>query len=493
MTRSCGVLMPVFSLPSKYSIGSFGKWAYKFVDFLKKSGHDYWQVLPMCQTGYGDSPYQTTCDISGNPYFIDLETLRDERLLTYREVMRAIDKSDLIDYGKLYNERYPLLRKAFSRFDRTDKHFKAFLKTGDYRDYALFMALTEKFNAPWYNWSDEFKKRDEAALGKFEAENKDEVLFWQFVQYEFWKQYFALKKYANKRGIKIIGDMPLYFAYNSVEVWRSPEEFMLDENYTPKKVAGVPPDYFCADGQLWGNPVYNYDVMKKNDYAFFKSRLNHVLSVYDYVRIDHFRGLDRFWAVDYGKPTARDGEWLKAPGREIFASFEHKDRIIAEDLGVIDDGVRDLIKTVGVPGMKVLSFAFDSGKDNPYLPWNVGENSVAYTGTHDNDTLVGHFKSLSKDAFERQKAMVKESLDYLKIFRPIGGIYPIAEAVLDIAYACDAKLTVVPLQDELLLGGEYRINAPGSTGCWRVRIKESVLTDTLCAAMKRRAKRFKRA
>lgn len=492
MTRSCGVLMPVFSLPSKYSIGSFGKWAYAFVDFLKKSGHKYWQVLPMCQTGYGDSPYQTVCDVSGSPYFIDLETLRDERLLTYREVMNCIDKGDKIDYGKLYNERYPLLRKAFSRFDTKDKKFKEFVKRGEYKNYALFMALSEKFNNPWYLWEEKYKFRDADALKAFEAEEVNEVLFWQFVQYKFWEQYFALKKYANKKGIEIIGDMPLYFAYNSVEVWCNPQHFMLDENYYPKKVAGVPPDYFCAGGQLWGNPVYDYDEMKKDNYAFFKNRLNHVLKVYDYVRIDHFRGLDRFWAVDNGKPDAREGQWLPAPGREIFSSFEHKDRIIAEDLGVIDDGVRDLIKTVGVPGMKVLSFAFDSGKDNPYLPMNVTENSVAYTGTHDNDTLIGHFKSLSKDSLERQKAMIKESLDYLRIYRPVNGVKALASAVLEIAYACRSNLTIVPLQDELLFDTEYRINKPGTTGCWTVRLKESVLTDTLASEMHRRAKRYDR-
>lgn len=252
--KKSGILMPVFSLPSKYGIGSFGKWAYKFVDFLKAAGQTYWQMLPLVMTGYCDSPYQTVCDVSGNPYFIDLETLRDERLLTYREVEAAIDKCDNIDYGRLYNERYPLLRKAFSRFDTSEPAFKAFVKDGKYKDYSLFMALTHVYKSDWFYWEDPLKEHDEAALAAFEKENKDEVLFWQFLQYKFWSQYRKLKKYANSKGIYVIGDLPLYPSYNSVEVWANKDEFLLDEDHKPKKVAGVPPDYFSEDGQLWGNP-----------------------------------------------------------------------------------------------------------------------------------------------------------------------------------------------------------------------------------------------
>lgn len=492
MTRNCGVLMPVFSLPSKYSIGSLGRWAYFFVDFLKKSGHKFWQMLPLCQTGYGDSPYQTVCDISGNPYFIDLELLQKEKLLTCREVQGAIDKNEKIDYGKLYAERYPLLRLAFSRFDKKDGRFRYFLSKGEFKDYALFMALTEKYKKPWYEWDEPYKRRDEDALKAFAKENSKEVLFWQFVQFEFWTQFTHLKRYAKKKGVGIIGDMPLYFSYNSVETWKNPELFSLDENLAPKKVAGVPPDYFCEDGQLWGNPVYDYEAMKKDDYAFFKKRLERALTVYDFVRIDHFRGLDRFWAVDANEKTARNGTWEKAYGKEIFASFKHKDRIIAEDLGVIDDGVRELMKSVGAPGMKVLSFAFGGGRDNPYLPWNIEENSVAYSGTHDNDTLVGLLKSLSKSEFEEQKKLIKESMEYLKIFRPVTGIYSTADAILEMVYACPSRISITPLQDELALDTDYRINKPGETGRWNVRFKESVFTDTLATAMRRRAKRYNR-
>ena len=491
MKKSAGILLPVSELPSKYGIGSFGKWAYTFVDFLKKSNQSYWQILPLVQTGYGDSPYQTVCDISGNPYFIDLEILRSKRLLTYREVEAAIDKGDKIDYGKLYYERYPLLRKAFSRFDVSDKAFRAFVKKGEYTDYALYMTLKDKFNAPWYEWPDEYKRRDRAALELFAEENRQDVLFWQFLQFEFWAQYYDLKKYANDKGVKIIGDLPLYVAHDSVDVWSSPEEFMLGEDYSPKKVAGVPPDYFSADGQLWGNPLYNYDHQRTNGFAFWKKRLAHALGAYDVVRIDHFRGLDRFWAVNAGEPTARNGEWLCAPGKEIF-DVVGTANVIAEDLGTLDDSFRWFMSQLGVPGMKVLSFAFNGSDYNPYLPWNIGENSVTYTGTHDNDTLVGYYKSLNKDALAHEKYMIKKSLDYLKIYKSVSGIYSVCDAVIDIAYASNSMLTIIPLHDLLSLGGEYRINTPGTTGCWTPRIKESVLTDTLAASIKRRTKRFGR-
>jgi len=492
MKKSAGILMPVSELPSKYGIGSFGKWAYAFVDFLKKSNQTYWQVLPLVQTGYGDSPYQTVCDISGNPYFIDLEILRSKKLLTYREVESAIDKGEKIDYGKLYVERYPLLRKAYSRFDKTDRNFQAFVKEGKYNDYALFMTLSKKFNKPWVEWPEEYKRRNQAALAAFARENEEEVLFWQFLQYEFCLQYFALKKYANDKGIFIIGDLPLYVAHDSVDVWTDPDNFMLDEGYRPRLVAGVPPDYFSADGQLWGNPCYNYDYQRMTGYAFWKKRMAHVSEFYDVIRVDHFRGLDRFWTINSYEQTARNGWWSHAPGREVFAAVNAGVKIIAEDLGVVDDGVISLIRDLGFPGMKVLSFAFNGDENNAYLPWNIDENSVVYTGTHDNDTLVGYFKSLSKEQLAHEKSLIKKSLDYLHIYKSTSGIYALCEAVVDIAYACRSRIAIIPLHDMLLLGTEYRINTPGTTGWWTARIKESVLTDTLAAMIKRKTKRYGR-
>ncbi len=490
--KKCGLLMPVFSLPSKYGIGTLGKWAYKFIDFLKNSGHSYWQILPISQTGFADSPYASCASISGNPYFIDLEILRDEHLLTYREVEAAIDKSERIDYGKLYQNRYPLLRKAFSRFDRNQKQFKSFLQKGEYKDYAVFMALKKTYDSPWNEWPEEYRRRDKKALAVFSERNKDEILFWQFLQFEFNNQYFALKKYANQKGVSIIGDLPLYLSYDSVDVWVNPDLFLLDENFKPTLVAGVPPDYFSKTGQLWGNPIYNYEKMAESGFAFWKNRILRAEKYYDLVRIDHFRGLDRFWAVPYGDTTAENGWWEQAPGREIFSAIGSKN-IVAEDLGLIDDGVRSLMHDVGAPGMKVLLFAFDGGDDNPYLPWNFGENSIIYTGTHDNDTLVGRLRSLDKKQLVNWKVMIKKSADYLKIYKPLGGVYAIAECIIDIAYASNSKICITPVHDVLLLDGDYRINEPGKTGCWTVRIKESVFTKTLETSLKRRAKRFNRS
>ncbi len=490
--KKCGLLMPVFSLPSKYGIGSFGKWAYAFVDFLKNSGHTYWQMLPLTQTGFADSPYASCADASGNPYFIDLEILRTKKLLTYREVEGAIDKNDYIDYGKLYVERYALLRKAFSRFDVNDKNFKAFLQKGEFYDYAMFMAIKQKYNDVWMNWPYELKTRDANALATFAQENAQEILFWQFLQFEFRNQYQELKQYANKKGITIVGDLPLYVSLDSVDVWVNPEEFLLDETYHPTIVAGCPPDYFSRTGQLWGNPIYNYEHMKQNGFAFWKNRVQRARKLYDVIRIDHFRGLDRFWAIPYGHETAEHGWWVNAPGREIIDAIG-REGLIAEDLGLIDDGVRNLMAYAGVGGMKVLQFAFDSGDNNPYLPWNINENSVVYTGTHDNNTTVGLLKSLDDATLESWKTMIKKSLDYVNVsFKNLRGIKGVAEAILDIAYGSNAKLCIVPVQDVLFLDEKYRINTPGTTGCWTVRIKESVFTESLAGSLKRRAKRFGR-
>ena len=489
MDKKSGILMPIFSLPSKYGIGSFGKWAYKFADFLKRSGQTYWQILPLVPTGYCDSPYQTVCGDAGNPYFIDLEVLRDKKLLTYREVESAIDKGDRINYGRLYQERFALLRKAYSRFDKSDGDFLKFLKQGEYNDYALFMALSEKYKTDWNLWPKVFSERDKTALARFFAEEKDEILFWQFLQFEFRLQYFALKKYVNKLGIKIIGDLPLYPSFNSVEVWANTSVFMLDKEHNPIKVAGVPPDYFSKNGQLWGNPVYDYSSEKVISY--WKNRVARARKTFDLVRIDHFRGLDRFWAVDPHSETAENGEWLSARGRDIFRAVG-TENVIAEDLGILDDGVYSLIKDLGLPGMKVLSFAFDGDENNVYLPWNIGYNSVVYTGTHDNDTLVGYIKSLDKATLDREKVLIQKSLDHLNIYKSLKGVRAVADAIINIAYASAAKIAIIPIQDHLGLGGEYRINTPATVGCWQTRIKESVFTDTLEKSIKRLNRRYGR-
>lgn len=490
--KKCGVLLPVFALPSKYGIGTFGKWAYKFIDLLKQTGQSFWQILPLVQTGFCDSPYSTVCDISGNPYFIDPEVLRDEKLLTYREVEKMIDKSEQIDYGNLFNTRFAFLRKAFSRFNLQDVAFKNFLKRGEYNDYALFMALKSAFKVAWYEWDDCYKFRNEEALSAFAKDNKTEILFWQFLQFQFEKQYRELKKYANSKGIKIIGDLPFYVALDSVDVWKNPTEFYLDGNCKPTLVAGVPPDYFSAEGQLWGNPIYNFEKMQQNGFKFWKNRVSHARELYDVIRLDHFRAFDRFWAVDATETSAKNGVWMEGPKMELLNAIG-LDGLFAEDLGMIDDGVRNLLAESNLSGTAVALFAFDSDKDNLYLPWNVKPNSVMYTGTHDNNTIVGLVKSLDKDSLAKQKLMIKKSLDYLGLNKSINGIFKICDAVVDIVYASEAEIAIIPMQDLLGLDDTYRTNVPGTTGNWTCRLKESMLfTDNVKLILQRKSCRFGR-
>ena len=491
MDKKCGIIMPISALPSKYGIGSLGKSAKSFVDFLKKSGHSYWQILPLVQTGYGDSPYQSCADRSGNPYFIDLETLRSEKLLTFREVETAIEKGDKIDYGKLYQDRYPLLRKAFSRFDTKDEDFQRFLKKGEFTDYATFMALKSVYPECWVEWPDEYKLSDPQALKKFRMKHRSEYLFWQFLQFKFWNQWKEIKKYANSKGIKIVGDLPLYVSYDSVDVWKNPYNFLVDESLRPTFIAGVPPDYFSKTGQLWGNPVYNYEKMRKDGYSWWLDRIANAQRIFDVVRVDHFRGLDRFWSIPVSEKTAVNGEWVKADGKEIFEKVTNR-KIIAEDLGTLDEGVYNLIDQTGFASMKVVLFAFGDGKENPYLPWNINENSVCYTGTHDNETVMGYLKGLTKKEFNALKKEIQVCLDYLKIYKRLSGVEAVANALVEIAYASNSNLTMIPIQDVLLLDNNYRMNWPGKTGYWTVRIKESVFTETLAKILNMRAKSYNR-
>ncbi|MCQ2400139.1 MAG: 4-alpha-glucanotransferase, partial [Clostridia bacterium] len=362
-------------------------------DLLKKSKQKFWQVLPLVQTGYGNSPYSSVSSSSFNPYFISPEALVGEGLLKKSELKNYEDDTPYIDYGKLYNTRYGMLRLAFSRFDKKDGEFNKFVRRGKYRDYALYMAIkAEQGYRGFYDWEYKYKYRDEYALKNFAKKHRDEILFWQWVQFEGSSEWEMVKGYANSKGISVIGDMPLYVAYDSVDVWTNPSVFKLDDNLTPKKVAGVPPDYFSKTGQLWGNPVYDCEALEKNGFGWWVKRFKDSLKIYDYVRIDHFRGFDRYYEIDYGRSNAMDGKWVKVPSDRFFPAVHskiNKSRVIAEDLGIIDDGVRELLKKLGYPGMRILSFAFNGERDNLYLPERVEENSVCYTGTHDNDTLMG--------------------------------------------------------------------------------------------------------
>lgn len=491
MKRGAGILMPVSALPSKYGIGSFGAPSMRFIDFLKKSGQKYWQILPLVQTGYGDSPYQTVCDYSFNPYFIDLEILFRKGLLTKREMEAQIDKSPKIDYGGLYNKRYAILRKAFTRFDVTSPSFVRFLRSEENKNYAVFMAIKGTFNCSLQGFPPMLKRRDEKALADFERANKDEIRFWAFLQYELASQWKDVKSYAKKNGISVIGDLPLYVASDSVEVWVNPSLYEVNEDLAPVKIAGVPPDYFCEEGQLWGNPVYRYSEHEKDGFAWWKNRVKRALSVYDYVRIDHFRGLDRFWSVDAGAPNAIGGEWVKAFGFEILKDFIGGN-VIVEDLGLIDDGVRELIAKLGFPNMKVLDFAFDGDFKNPYLPWNVPENCIYYTGTHDNATALSLIENTSGEHREVIKKFIKNSLDFLEIYKDVNGKYALCEAFADIVYASRANAAIVPMHDLLSLGNEYRINEPGTINNWTVRYRKRQFTQTLSELIKRKVKRFER-
>lgn len=472
--RRSGVLMPIFSLSGKYGTGDFNG-GYKFADFLSESKQKIWQILPLVQTGYGNSPYSSVCSYSFNPYFISVELLKKDGLLTSSELKFAEAKGEYVDYGKLYEVRYHLLNKAFSRFDKNDKKFKSFLRKKEFRDYALFMAIREESGyKPFYEWENKYKYRDENALKLFENSHKEEIIFWQFVQFLAKNQWTDLKKYANGKGVEILGDMPLYVAWDSVDVWTNPSLFKLNADLYPEKVAGVPPDYFSATGQLWGNPVFDYDYQKKDGYAWWADRVKKALDIYDYVRIDHFRGLDRFYEVPFGAKDATVGEWVKVDSDGLFAAIKEKAdvrRIIAEDLGIIDDGVRELLKKTGLPGMKILSFAFNGEKDNLYLPENIEENYVCYTGTHDNDTLKGLIDKMSDWDKNNLYSGVENSLALLGIKKKITDENSLISAIIELGFKCKAKLFIIPMQDILFCGGEYRINEPGTVkpSNWAVR------------------------
>lgn len=467
MQRRSGVLMPIFSLPSEYGIGGFGGETKKFTDYLVASGQTLWQILPLAPTGYGNSPYSSVAAEIISPYYISPEVLLKKGLVTEEEISFSRRKSKYIDYGFLYSVRFPLLRKAFSRFDRTEKGFVSAVKEKKYLDYALFTAIKyASGQRDFVEWEEGLKRRDEKALADFARDYGEEILFWQFTAYEAEEEWRAVKKYANDNGVKIIGDMPLYVAGDSVDVWKDPALFALDEDLKPKLVAGVPSDYFQAEGQLWGNPVYDYAEHAKDNFGWWVKRLNNALDKFDYVRIDHFRGLDRFFAIEAGEKTAKNGKWIKVPSDELFAAIKKNvdtDCIIAEDLGIIDDGVRELLKKTGFPGMKILSFAFNGEPDNLYLPENIEKNSACYTGTHDNDTLMGLIKGASEWDFNNLTRGVKHSAEVvLKEEKLFSSDEELADAVIELGFACSADTFIIPMQDVLKKGGDYRVNEPGT-------------------------------
>ncbi len=468
-----GILMPISSLPSKYGIGNLGQNAYKFADFLYETGQKYWQVLPLNPTSYGDSPYQSPASSSGNPYFIDLDDLYQDRLLTKKELATAVNKSKKVDYGWLFNTRYDLLRKAYLRFKINDD-YQMFCNNNRFwlDDYALFMTLKVKHSySEWSSWEEEYKNF--ATARKLAGNFVDEMNFWRFVQFEFYKQWDKLHKYVNKLGIKIIGDMPIYVAHDSMDVWCNPSDFLLDDNYQPILVAGCPPDGFSPDGQLWGNPIYDWNKMEKDNFTWWKKRIKESFKLYDVLRIDHFRGFAGYYCIPYGHKTAKYGNWRTAPGIKLFNEIKKtfpNAEIIAEDLGYITDDVRELLRVTGFPGMKILQFAFYDD-DSEYLPRMFeSSNCIIYTGSHDSDCTKTWYRTLDGDAKKRYK---KECARQKK---QTG-----TEALIELALNSKACLAIIPMQDYLELTNELgRMNTPSTaTGNWGWRISQKYATKQL--------------
>lgn len=481
--RASGILMPIFSLPSRYGIGSFSKSAYQFVDMLKKAGQKYWQILPLCPTSYGDSPYQSFSTYAGNPYFIDLDQLIEEKLLTRKEC-QACDFGDDpqdIDYGKLYENRFKLLRKAYERANvGEDQEFEAYRRENAWwlDDYALFMAVKDQFDGvAWNEWAEDIRLRWSNAMDYYRRELYYEIEFYSYLQFVFMKQWKKLKNYANINGIEIIGDIPIYVAFDSADAWANPELFQFDAENLPTAVAGCPPDGFSADGQLWGNPLYRWDYHRETGFDWWIRRIAYCSELYDVVRIDHFRGFDEYYSIPYGETSAIHGHWEKGPGIDLFRKVEQAlgwKQVIAEDLGYVTDSVRRLVQESGFPGMKVLEFAFDSrdsGCANDYLPHNYPENSVAYTGTHDNETLAGWWKSITP-------AEQKMARDYLcDQYTPQSKL---GKSFISLILRSRAALCVIPVQDYMGLDNRSRINKPSTVGTnWRWRLGKNDLTEDL--------------
>ena len=468
-----GIVMPVSSLPSRYGIGSFGKSAYDFIDFLDATGQKCWQVLPLNPTSYGDSPYQSPSSVAGNPYFIDLDILKKKGLLTKEELDAQKFESVKVDYGRLFGMRYAILRTAYSRFV-PDKAYKAFVKKNSawLEDYALFMALKMHYNyCQWTNWADEHRDYKKAVLCKeqFEAE----MSFWRWIQYEFSAEWQDIIKYAHKKGILVIGDMPIYVAHDSMDVWSAPEQFLLDEKFNPTVVAGCPPDGFSPDGQLWGNPIYNWELMKNDGFSWWIKRVGLAFTLYDILRIDHFRGFAGYYNVPYGEPTARNGKWDKAPGIELFTKLSEvfpKSKIIAEDLGFITDDVRELLNMAGFPGMKMLHFAFYD-ENSEYLPRIYDtKNCVVYASSHDSDCTLTWLENLSGDAKARFDRECPHRNGQSRVYD-----------VIEFAFTSIANLAIVPMQDYLeLSNAEGRMNTPATAeGNWGWRISSCYNTAKL--------------
>lgn len=532
MQRSSGILLPVFSLPGKYGSGTLGNEAYKFVDFLYKSGQRFWQVLPAQPTTYGDSPYQSPSAFAGNPYFVDLDLLMADGLLTREDCEEASRgwEETKINYEALYKRRLPLLRKAFGRFKDEDK-LKAFIRRNPrLKSYAFFQSIKDSFSeVPWTDWPMKLKKRDPETLRKYEKKLSEDIKFYIFVQLKFFDQWRELKKYANDRGIYIIGDIPIYIALDSADVWENQEIFKLNANGGARSISGTPPDYFSPTGQLWGNPIYDWKKMKEDGYSWWMDRIKASFKLYDTLRIDHFRGLESYYQIAGKDKTAEHGKWVKGPGKDFIDTIKSTVKnadIIAEDLGFLTKKVAKLLDYSGYPGMKVLEFAFDGGLDNAYLPHMYPENCVAYTGTHDNNTALGWILSADTNILKFAGKYLGIPGDYIKFLvdtkakthyldekdkgscvvschttekekeeaTSTNGIYEYCvRSMIRALFMSKANRVIIPLQDWLTLDDSARMNMPSTLGDnWTWRMSQKALSDKLAAKIKEMTEMFAR-
>ncbi|MEI6080517.1 MAG: 4-alpha-glucanotransferase [bacterium] len=487
LERSSGILLHPTSLPGKFGIGSLGKEAFEFIDILVTTRQKLWQILPLGPTGYGDSPYQSFSTFAGNPLVIDLEKLVEDGLLSTNELDTQEHFGDKkVDFGKVISFKYPLYRKAFKNFkasccEAEKLAFDVFCKEQNdlwLDDYSLYASLKDHFKGKqWNEWDEDIKLREAHALNKYREQLTEEREFYKFLQYEFFKQWGAVKKYANSHKIKIVGDIPIFVSIDSSDAWANADLFFFDEKKNPTKVAGVPPDYFSKTGQLWGNPLYDWAKMKKTGYAWWINRIRSVMSTCDVVRIDHFRGFSAYWAVPASNKDAIIGEWEKGPGADFFHALKKAlgdIQVIAEDLGVITPDVEKLRDEFGFPGMKILQFAFDPNEESSYIPHRHICNCVIYTGTHDNDTTSGWYQKLT----EKEKKYIQEYLDVRE--------EDVTWGLIRAAFASTAKMAIIPMQDVLSLGSNARMNTPGApSGNWQWRFSKEQLSDTIKDRLKK--------
>ena len=490
--RKSGILLPISSLSSKYGIGTFSKEAYEFIDLLKETNQSLWQILPLGPTGYGDSPYQSFSTFAGNPYFIDLDQLVQEGLLT-KEECESYDWGDSkkhVDYEKIYQSRFKILKIAYERSNiKEDGDYVDYCKENNWwlHDYALYMALKDSLNSKsWIEWDEDIKLRKLKQLSLYEESLKEDIEFYKYTQYLFFTQWSKLKAYANKNGVSIVGDIPIYVSLDSADTWSNPNLFQLDEDCNPIAVAGCPPDYFSESGQLWGNPLYDWKYNKDSDYSWWIKRIEHAFTLYDIVRIDHFRGFDEYYSIPYGNKDAIKGTWKKGPGIELFKAVQEKlgeVNIIAEDLGILTKSVVKLLKDTNYPGMKIIQFAFDSDDTNDYLPHNYDRNCVVYTGTHDNSTLCGWYSELDK----KPKTMANNYINKSKESE-------IHWDFICLAMSSVANTCIIPAQDYLGIGDKARINKPSTLeNNWTWRMKKDSFDKKTIEKMKMLTKLYSRA